>query len=731
MRSPSHLMTLVLAAVLTACGGDDPVIKGSSDNSADSTDAASTDEVTTAAAVGIPSIGTGSADTYEAGALDIGTISLSAGGSTQITATVVDAGNDNKKIASQEYTVLFSSNCSEDGRAEFSKEEVTTSSGEVAVTYTAKGCAGDDFVTFGLYPSGSTAAADRLAVASGTITVAPPEVGAITYVGAESPLISIATIGDAVLPKLTPVTFKVVDTANNPIVNKSVDFELSTEAGGLSLSIDSSVTNDAGEVSTVLLAGSSHTDVVVRATTFATDGSTRIFTSSQNISVTTGIADQDSFTIALDKRSTWGWGEVGQNSEITVTAYVNDHYQNPVPDGTVVNFAAEAGHIDSSCATANGTCSVVWYSTDPLPGADITKQVRLADGTRAYDPSRVIVDPAWNGGLPGVASIVAYTIGEAGYSDSNGTNLFEDGETFASYGEAFLDANENGVFDYDEDTNPREQLFDFDLNREYTPAAAPADATYQGISCMSGDPIHCQSLMQVRASAQFVVASAAVTSELVSVIGSESGDVTSQNCVVMADNERITYTYLLSDVNGHTPPSGTTSLLETGELTLLGSNGSVVPSYAYSTSGWLVSYFVEGDSSSPIEGLERPNLVIRQVDGLEQTLIDGPQLTDNSSLIILPDQQLATVGTIDVRFFDACGTPVLDNLLIVAELSNGNFDSDGSGVTSKTISVTGGTPLSIDIFSDGTSSFDGEGLTLTVYPSGNAAPTESTLGVSD
>lgn len=101
--------------------------------------------------------------------MNINTASLSAGGSTQITATIVDTGNCGKKIVSQEYTVIFNSSFASDGRAGFSKEDTTTSSGEVTVTYTATGCSGEDFVTFSLYEAGNTA--ERLAVASGTITV--------------------------------------------------------------------------------------------------------------------------------------------------------------------------------------------------------------------------------------------------------------------------------------------------------------------------------------------------------------------------------------------------------------------------------------------------------------------------------------------------------------------------------------------------------------------------------
>lgn len=734
MRMPAYLAALFLSLFLTACGGGgDPVVSDSSAGTGDTdTSGSDTDDVTTSSVIDTPSIGTGFGDAYQSGVLSVNTTSLSAGGSTQITATIVDSGNNNKKIASEEYTVLFNSSCATDGRAEFSKPEVTTSSGDVTVTYTAKGCSGDDFITFGLYPSGTTGAGDRLAVASGSITVAPPEVGAITYIGVDAPLISISTIGDAVLPKLTTVTFKVVDTANNPIVNQTVDFELSNTMGGLSLSIESSVTNDAGEVSTVVLAGSTHTDAVVRATTFATDGTTKIFTSSQNISVTTGIADQDSFVIALDKFSTWGWGQFGEGTEINVTAYVNDHFQNPVPDGTVVNFAADAGHINSSCETSNGRCSVEWYSTAPLPGADESGHVYLADGTRSYDASRVTVDPSWNGGLPGVATIIAYTSGEAGYSDSNSNNLFDSGESFTPYGEAFLDANENGIYDHDGNTNPREGFFDFNSDGTHTVAEPLGSATYQGISCLADDSINCQSLMHVRDSASFIVASARVDTELVSVVGSNGDrDVTASSCVVMAPNERITYTYSLNDINGHVPPAGTKVDLDAGDLELLGSTGSEVLPNNYSTDGFTVSFFVEGDHLSPIDGVEKPLLIVEQVDGLEVTNIDGPKVTDNQSVTVTPDQLPASLGTLTLTFADVCEAAVSVDLVVIAELSNGNFDSGSSGVVFKSYTVLAGATLDIDIFTDGVSSFDAEGLSLTIYPAGSTLFTELSVGVFD
>ncbi|MEK9712661.1 MAG: hypothetical protein VW258_08845, partial [Thalassolituus sp.] len=438
-------------------GGDD--VTGSLDNNAGSTDVVTTDTT-----IENPSIGSGVGSAYQDGILTIANMSLSAGGSTQISATIVDPANGYKKIVSESYTVVFSSACASDGRAEFGKDgAVTTSSGDVSVSYTALGCSGEDVISFRMYnkgQDGSDSQDQALAVATGTVNIAPPTVGAIVFDSVDNPFISIATIGDAVLPKIAVVKFKVIDTANNPISNQEVDFELTNTTGGTSLSISQSVTNDLGEVSTFVLAGTTNAVTSVKASTLATDGVTRIYTSSQSISVTTGIVDQDSFSISLSKYSTLGWDVSGDQSVVLVSAYAADHYQNPVADGTVINFVADAGSLPSSCQTINGACTIEWRSQSPLPGSDHSGVVRLADSSRPHD-ANVVVDPTWNGGLPGVATIMAYTSGEAGFADANGNNLFDAGEQFFSYAEAFLDANENGIYDFDANLNPKEELFDY------------------------------------------------------------------------------------------------------------------------------------------------------------------------------------------------------------------------------------------------------------------------------
>jgi len=495
MRLPAYLATLIFASVLTACGGGgDPVAGGDSGSGDDSSDNSGTDDVTTSSNVDTPSIGTGTGSAYQNGVLSISAASLSAGGSTQITATIVDTGNDNKKIASEEYTVLFNSTCAADGRAEFSKEGVTTSSGEVIVTYTAKGCAGEDFITFGLYPSGESTSGERLAVASGTVTIAPAEVGALSFVEYSSPAISISTIGNNVLPKTTSVTFNVSDTSGNAIANKGVSFSVAPSTGGVSLALNSSVTNENGDVSVVVRSGSTNTVFSVVATTIGTDGTTEISTSSLPISVTTGIPDQDSFSIAADVINPGAYDF--QGAEVNVTASVADQFQNPVADGTIVNFTAESGNIESFCQTEAGFCSVLWRSGGYRPGMendaayddrDFVNESNVLAGTSAF----------------GITTITAYTQGEGGYTDSNNNNRYDPGEAFEAWPEAMRDDDIlnstliNDMVDMDVNANGPVEFFadyDFDGVRDTAPSV------YQGSLCTDSAIAlgHCADLMHVR-----------------------------------------------------------------------------------------------------------------------------------------------------------------------------------------------------------------------------------------
>ena len=577
MIRPTVLLTFLLASLLTACGGDSGGSVVGSSSSSDSSGGTTTvdngdgttSDVTTSTQITNPKIGTGSGSTFTAGALLVSNATLSAGGTTTISATIVDADNGNAKVVSQTYGVVFTSICSEadPAKASFSRDSSVTSSGEVSVTYEAQGCTGTDIISFKLYSAvqGSTGgSADSidttsvLAAATGTIVVQPPEVGAITYVETSDPAISISAIGNPVLPKLTTVTFKVLDQTNNPIDRKDVSFELTNTTGGVSLALAEGTTNEDGIVKAVVLAGTTHAVTSVRATTLANDGVTKISTDSQPISVTTGIVDQDSFSVAIEAFNPGAFNVDGV--KVSVSAYAADQYQNPVADGTTINFTAESGSIDSFCTTVAGRCSVTWNSSGTRPGQHDAGLGRVNE-----------IDGQTGTTVLGMTTILAYTQGESGFTDSNNDGLFNASELFVTYPEAFRDDNWNGALDTDSNSAPVEFFEDFNHNSTYD--AAPT--TYQGATCTTTAKGlgHCDSMMNVRASVRFVqsVAESAVI-RLFTKSGSTYTEVTNNPPALSAPG---TFYVVLQDSNGNIPASGTSLNVNGDGYKITGSSGQV------------------------------------------------------------------------------------------------------------------------------------------------------------
>ncbi|GAA6146845.1 hypothetical protein [Thalassolituus maritimus] len=489
MRLPAYLTTLFFASVLTACGGGgDPVASSSTDGEDSTGDTGAS--VDSTVVVGNAEVGTGSGESYQDGALEITSSALSAGGSTLISANIVDADNDNQLVTTQEYSVVFSSACAAEGKAVFSESDKFVSSGRVTVNYTASGCEGEDEITFTIYNSENGAAdvTEVQSVAKGTVSIAPQEIGTILYVGTETPAISIKTIGNATIPKQSVLVFQVLDKDGNPVANREVTFGLSVSTGGIELSQNSVFTNDNGEVQAIVNAGTSHATTSVIASTTATDGESIISTTSSGISVTTGIVDQDSFEIVTDILNPGGYDYSGE--VITVSANAADQFQNPVPDGTVINFTAESGVIESTCETVGGTCSVTWYSSGVRPGNADAGLQRVNE-----------LDPFDSSTIRGMTTIMAYTIGEHGFTDSNNNGMYDIGEPFVSYAEPFRDDDWDSVHDTNGSTAV-EFFADFDANG----ARDAAPAVYQGALCSEAAKAagHCAGLSYIGDSLRIV-----------------------------------------------------------------------------------------------------------------------------------------------------------------------------------------------------------------------------------
>ncbi|HET7369364.1 MAG TPA: hypothetical protein VFK45_00840, partial [Gammaproteobacteria bacterium] len=333
------LLIALLGASLAACnGGDDAFTPGGGADGGATAPGSSAGGATQTV-----QFGSGSGDQFQAGTLEVATANLSAGGTTTIKATLVKGDGT---PYTGDASVEFISNCVQQGRATIDSP-IETANGAAVTTYTAKGCSGSDTVTATTSINGT-----RLS-ATGVVTVAAAELGAIAFISAEPTTISFNGSG---LTETSRVTFEVRDATGNPLPEEEVNFALSTDVGGIALSQDHATSGADGRVATVVQAGTIPGPVRVKATVAATD----IGTQSSVLTIGTGIADADSFSIAVKNANPEAYNYDGVTDEITV--HLADRFNNPVPDGTAVSFHTEGGSIETSCVTSGGACSVTWTS---------------------------------------------------------------------------------------------------------------------------------------------------------------------------------------------------------------------------------------------------------------------------------------------------------------------------------------------------------------------------------
>lgn len=370
---------------------------------------------------------------------------LSAYGSTSVSVQVFFNG----VLTTTPLTVNFSSGCDSNGKASITKS-VATINGVATATYTDKGCAGSDIITASLQGTS----------AQTTIAVAAPRASNIGYVSASPSSMALAGTGGAGLSSSSVVTFKVVDSTNNPVASKAVSFDLSTRVGGIKLNNQTSgpvqATSDgSGLVSVTVSAGSVPTPVWVTAT--LVDDPT-IVTQSTNLTISTGRPTQDRFSLSIGTFNIEGWNRDGTTTRANVYAF--DRLGNPVADGTVINFISEGAGIQPSCTTAAGSCSVTVTSGEFRPRVD-------------SEPSTFAVKA-------GRVTILAYAQGEESFDDLNQNNIYDAGEVFRDLGDAFVDNTENKVWASGE----REIQFSA-LNTSACPAY-PSDGRYSNAPYKAG-----------------------------------------------------------------------------------------------------------------------------------------------------------------------------------------------------------------------------------------------------
>ena len=348
-------------------------------------------------------IGNGSGAGFTESVLAVSNATVSAGGTTSFTANLVNAS---AALVSDIYTVLFTSNCAESNLATIDTN-VKTTNGAAVATYQANGCTGSDIITATVTIGGQTFTAVK------TITVSSDKVGSIQFISATPNNIALKGTGGVGRQEFSNVVFKVIGATGLPIANKTVSFSLNTQLGGITLLASSVTTNSLGEATAVVQSGSVSTPVRVTAQVDI-GGGTIISSQSDQLTISTGLADQNSISISADITAPEG-DVLGSKVVLTVTAA--DAFNHSVPDGTSVVVIAEGGAIQdagNTCLTVDGKCSVTWVAQNPRP----------AD-------NRV--------------TILAYIIGNESFYDRNGNGVYDNGDAFDDLPEAYLDADETSA----------------------------------------------------------------------------------------------------------------------------------------------------------------------------------------------------------------------------------------------------------------------------------------------
>ncbi len=458
--------------------------------------------------------------------LALGLASIAAGGTTQVTADLVDATTS--LPFTEPIGIVFTSPCVASGKAVIDTP-VTTVNGRASATYRDINCGQNDVLT------ATASVGGQALTATATLTVQPAAVGSIQFVSATPTSIALKGSGGA---ETSVVVFKVVNTLGIPVVGQWVDFELNTGLGGLFLDnndatprISSVQTDNLGQARTTVNAGTVSTTIRVTATIQGTTLSTQ----SNQLYVATGLPEQDRTSIAAATVNLEAFDYDGETT--TVSAFLADHFGNPVPDGTTVAFRAEQGIVlPAACNTTNGTCTVTFRS----------------QGTRPTD---------------GRSTILATAIGEESFEDVNPSNgVFDATETLAAANdlpEAWLDANENGLRD------PTEEYVDFS-NPTGVVQYDVGDGKFNGSAC---DPLANPNCSATQRSLNVRDDIVIVWSTSTALIAFAPGSVT----IPAGTKGSVAVTWSVTDLKGNPMPKGAAILLTTTNGTLTGTTSFTVP----------------------------------------------------------------------------------------------------------------------------------------------------------
>lgn len=329
--------------------------------------------------------------------------------SRDITLTFKDEAGLDKALTS---ILSATSECVKSGRSQVTAPAIVNNT--AVFTYTAKGCVGDDVLSFK-----ATGNAKTVDVGTYKLVTEAEAVGGIVFVSASPTQIPISTTPGS--GNLATVTFKVVGQSGNGVGGQQVNFSIVGKAGDVQLVNQSAISDGFGIVTTQVRPGSTPNNVTVLAKVV----STQVSATSMGLAVASGLSAPGKMILSLSYVNPFVFGfDNGGDEASKLSASVADFSGNPVIDGTLVNFTSpEGGLVPATCKTIAGRCSVILSSTGRQP----------PDGR---------------------ITVTAYVKGIEDFIDTNGNLLFDDGDIFTpsvhdTY-EPFTDLNDDKIYQLDE-----------------------------------------------------------------------------------------------------------------------------------------------------------------------------------------------------------------------------------------------------------------------------------------
>ncbi|PKG77106.1 hypothetical protein CXF80_01530 [Shewanella sp. Actino-trap-3] len=610
------------------------IYAGSSLGAGEATASLSTNEIgSTIVVVGATDVVMGSGTPFVQGVAAVSATDLSAGGTATISVLIQD---DQGNPFTQPVDVNFSSTCATKSPAQaVISSPVSSSNGVATSTYRAEGCVGEDQINV-------TANAGGISLsAAGTINVLQADVGSIVFVSAAPQNISIlGTGGD----ESSVVKFKVLDKNSNVVTNQNVIFKLNTTIGGVKIDPLQATTDNSGVVQTVVTTGTVATSLRVTAT--VDNGSIPAISSqSSQLIISTGIPDQDSFSLSAEVLNAEGWDLDG--TIVKVTARMADAFNNPVPDGTTVSFTTEGGSIEDACQTVKGACSVSWTSQLPRPEGEMLlngagAMFRNPSALLAYDSTLEVYGNIYGQKYGGRATITASAIGEESFPDLNGNGRFDatEADTFLTgkdvtgqlfdLNDAFNDYNEDGLFNPQQsggqDGGTLEELVDFNANGVFD----LKDRKYNGVLC--SEPVHSacatasdsRSVFVRRSLVMVMSGSTAFATDSSNIVIADSTGTHTGGSITIVGKGSATATFTISDLHNQQMPAGSIVRFKTSAGSVVSTSEFTWPSSNYN-GGRQFSTTLKGEDEPNtgvfIVEVESPNGLITQVVSIGVTIL--------------------------------------------------------------------------------------------------------------